>query len=405
MTATSDATPGHRPRFHGSARAAQRLPAVRRRLLEHREQTRSTSGSARSTASTTTTTASATTTRPCSTAPGAPRRRDHRRDAPAGDRAGRPAARPPRRHRARRPAAGRRLRPRRHQLHGPPAVRLPGRRRDDLRVPGRIRQRPGPPAGRGRPGAVPLPQHARHRFRHRIPARDLDQRDHDVRRPVPALHASSPGCCATAAATCASPAATTTSPAAAPRRSARSTSITPATSTRAASTSRRWPPTASSRSTSSTSPPETIPYWELRAQSSVATGIEEPFLTAYREGSFHYLLIAADYVGRDGGTMPRLTGAGAARPPAGWPAASGPVPGPSAAPARARRGRRRPPSPARPCWPSLPRPDILAPLPYTERDWGDASYPPLYCPEPGGSTTTSPMRSTSAWSPGRKTGI
>jgi geranyl diphosphate 2-C-methyltransferase len=42
----------------------------------------------------------------------------------------------------------------------------------------------------------------------------------------------------------------------------------------------------------------TIPYWELRAQSSVATGIEGPFLTAYREGSFHYLLIAADYVGR-----------------------------------------------------------------------------------------------------------
>jgi geranyl diphosphate 2-C-methyltransferase len=42
---------------------------------------------------------------------------------------------------------------------------------------------------------------------------------------------------------------------------------------------------------------QTIPYWELRAQSPVATGIEEPFLTAYREGSFHYLLIAADYVG------------------------------------------------------------------------------------------------------------
>ncbi|WP_033293410.1 geranyl diphosphate 2-C-methyltransferase [Amycolatopsis jejuensis] len=40
----------------------------------------------------------------------------------------------------------------------------------------------------------------------------------------------------------------------------------------------------------------TIPYWELRAQSPVATGIEQPFLTAYREGSFHYLLIAADRV-------------------------------------------------------------------------------------------------------------
>jgi geranyl diphosphate 2-C-methyltransferase len=42
---------------------------------------------------------------------------------------------------------------------------------------------------------------------------------------------------------------------------------------------------------------QTIPYWELRAKSSVATGIEGPFLTAYREGSFHYLLIAADHVG------------------------------------------------------------------------------------------------------------
>ena len=43
--------------------------------------------------------------------------------------------------------------------------------------------------------------------------------------------------------------------------------------------------------------PDTIPYWELRARSSVATGIEDAFLTAYREGSFHYLLIVADYVG------------------------------------------------------------------------------------------------------------
>ncbi len=39
---------------------------------------------------------------------------------------------------------------------------------------------------------------------------------------------------------------------------------------------------------------EAIPYWELRAQSPVRTGIEEAFLTGYREGSFHYLLIAAD---------------------------------------------------------------------------------------------------------------
>jgi geranyl diphosphate 2-C-methyltransferase len=41
---------------------------------------------------------------------------------------------------------------------------------------------------------------------------------------------------------------------------------------------------------------QTIPYWELRAQSSVATGVEDPFLTAYKEGSFHYLLIAADRI-------------------------------------------------------------------------------------------------------------
>ncbi len=40
----------------------------------------------------------------------------------------------------------------------------------------------------------------------------------------------------------------------------------------------------------------TIPYWEMREKSSVASGIEGPFLTAYREGSFHYLLIAADRV-------------------------------------------------------------------------------------------------------------
>jgi len=40
--------------------------------------------------------------------------------------------------------------------------------------------------------------------------------------------------------------------------------------------------------------PRTIPYWELRDTSSVRTGIETAFLTAYREGSFQYLLIAAD---------------------------------------------------------------------------------------------------------------
>ncbi|RKS77270.1 geranyl diphosphate 2-C-methyltransferase [Actinomadura pelletieri DSM 43383] len=40
----------------------------------------------------------------------------------------------------------------------------------------------------------------------------------------------------------------------------------------------------------------TIPYWELRAKSSLATGIESAFLDAYKGGSFQYLLIAADRV-------------------------------------------------------------------------------------------------------------
>ena len=42
--------------------------------------------------------------------------------------------------------------------------------------------------------------------------------------------------------------------------------------------------------------PQTIPYWELRQKSSVATGIESTFLEAYRDGGFQYLLIAADRV-------------------------------------------------------------------------------------------------------------
>ncbi len=40
--------------------------------------------------------------------------------------------------------------------------------------------------------------------------------------------------------------------------------------------------------------PQAIPYWELRAESSVRTGIEEAFLSSYRDGSFQYLLIVAD---------------------------------------------------------------------------------------------------------------
>ncbi|QIS11248.1 MULTISPECIES: geranyl diphosphate 2-C-methyltransferase [Nocardia] len=42
----------------------------------------------------------------------------------------------------------------------------------------------------------------------------------------------------------------------------------------------------------------TIPYWELRTKSELATGVEKPFLTAYKDGSFQYLLISADKVGR-----------------------------------------------------------------------------------------------------------
>jgi len=40
----------------------------------------------------------------------------------------------------------------------------------------------------------------------------------------------------------------------------------------------------------------TIPYWELRARSALATGIEQVFLDAYSSGSFQYLLIAADRI-------------------------------------------------------------------------------------------------------------
>ncbi|KOG91351.1 geranyl diphosphate 2-C-methyltransferase [Streptomyces varsoviensis] len=40
----------------------------------------------------------------------------------------------------------------------------------------------------------------------------------------------------------------------------------------------------------------TLPYWELRATSSLVTGVEEAFINAYRDGSFQYLLIAADRV-------------------------------------------------------------------------------------------------------------
>ncbi|MDN3059306.1 class I SAM-dependent methyltransferase [Streptomyces sp. SRF1] len=40
----------------------------------------------------------------------------------------------------------------------------------------------------------------------------------------------------------------------------------------------------------------TLPYWELRATSSLVTGIEDAFIRSYKDGSFQYLLIAADRV-------------------------------------------------------------------------------------------------------------
>ncbi|MFE9005458.1 geranyl diphosphate 2-C-methyltransferase [Streptomyces sp. NPDC007875] len=40
----------------------------------------------------------------------------------------------------------------------------------------------------------------------------------------------------------------------------------------------------------------TLPYWELRATSSLVTGIEEAFINSYKDGSFQYLLIAADRI-------------------------------------------------------------------------------------------------------------
>jgi len=42
--------------------------------------------------------------------------------------------------------------------------------------------------------------------------------------------------------------------------------------------------------------PETLPYWELRATSSLVTGIEKAFIESCRDGSFQYVLIAADRV-------------------------------------------------------------------------------------------------------------
>jgi 2-methylisoborneol synthase len=89
-----------------------------------------------------------------------------------------------------------------------------------------------------------------------------------------------------------------------------------------------------------------------------------------------------------------VTGAGAARPPAGGrptapaapvaPAFSAPsaertvrlLAGPAGLGTSAVRLLRLPAA-------AIPRTDSRAPLPYTEREWGDASYPPLYLPAPG----------------------
>ncbi|MEV7601908.1 geranyl diphosphate 2-C-methyltransferase [Kitasatospora sp. NPDC089797] len=42
--------------------------------------------------------------------------------------------------------------------------------------------------------------------------------------------------------------------------------------------------------------PDTLPYWELRNTTSLVTGIEEAFIESYKDGSFQYVLIAADRV-------------------------------------------------------------------------------------------------------------
>jgi 2-methylisoborneol synthase len=89
-----------------------------------------------------------------------------------------------------------------------------------------------------------------------------------------------------------------------------------------------------------------------------------------------------------------VTGAGAARPPAGVARL---LSGPSGLGTSAARPPRAPAAPAAPApapapaaapapvgglaQAGVPRADIHAPLPYAERAWGDASYPPLYLPE------------------------
>ncbi|MEU8137348.1 geranyl diphosphate 2-C-methyltransferase [Streptodolium elevatio] len=42
--------------------------------------------------------------------------------------------------------------------------------------------------------------------------------------------------------------------------------------------------------------PQTLPYWKLRATTSLVTGIEDAFVNSYEDGSFQYVLIAADRI-------------------------------------------------------------------------------------------------------------
>lgn len=41
---------------------------------------------------------------------------------------------------------------------------------------------------------------------------------------------------------------------------------------------------------------EAMPYWELRNLSALRTGVEEPFLEGYRDGSLNYMVVAAERV-------------------------------------------------------------------------------------------------------------
>lgn len=150
-------------------------------------------------------------------------------------------------------------------------------------------------ARRDRPGDVPLPQHAGHGIRHRVPPRHLDQRDHHVRGPVRAVRrvlplagARRPLLCITG---CYNDVTGGRSKAVSRIDGHYTCNIHPRSEYFKALAANNLVPLNVVDLTVAT-----IPYWDLRAKSPVATGIEEPFLTAYREGSFHYLLIAADRI-------------------------------------------------------------------------------------------------------------